>query len=104
MANAGARRSRLWTPPLEGQWPGPLSRARIHSCLADGIAVRHFRKDDDDCRSIPHRRVEPLTVIGARGGDRAPGFVASASTTYTSPIALPKFASLASQEANFRAT
>ncbi|MBN8897288.1 MAG: NtaA/DmoA family FMN-dependent monooxygenase, partial [Rhodospirillales bacterium] len=73
-------------------------RARIHFMFwADGIAVRHSAKDDDELSFNPRIDVfEPLTVIGALAAvtDHL-GFVASASTTYNEPYHVArKFASL----------
>jgi FMN-dependent oxidoreductase (nitrilotriacetate monooxygenase family) len=64
---------------------------------ADGIAVRHSAKDDEELAYNARIDVfEPLTVIGALSAvtDRL-GFVASASTTYNEPYHVArKFASL----------
>ncbi len=73
-------------------------RARIHFMFwADGIAVRHSAKDDDELSFNPRIDVfEPLTVIGALSAvTERLGFVASASTTYNEPYHVArKFASL----------
>ena len=61
-----------------------VERARIHFMFwADGIAVRHSAKDDDELSFNPRIDVfEPLTVIGALAAvTERVGFVASASTT-----------------------
>ena len=73
-------------------------RARIHFMFwADGIAVRHSARDDDELSFNPRIDVfEPLTVIGALAAvTERLGFVASASTTYNEPYHIArKFASL----------
>ena len=73
-------------------------RARIHFMFwADGIAVRHSAKDDDELSFNPRIDVfEPLTVIGALAAvTERLGFVASASTTYNEPYHVArKFSSL----------
>ncbi len=73
-------------------------RARIHFMFwADGIAVRHSARDDDELSFNPRIDVfEPLTVIGALSAvTERLGFVASASTTYNEPYHVArKFASL----------
>ncbi len=73
-------------------------RARIHFMFwADGIAVRHSARDDDELSFNPRIDVfEPLTVIGALAAvTHRLGFVASASTTYNEPYHVArKFASL----------
>ena len=73
-------------------------RARIHFMFwADGIAVRHSAKDDDELSFNPRIDVfEPLTVIGALAAvTEHLGFVASASTTFNEPYHVArKFASL----------
>ncbi|MBS0560804.1 MAG: LLM class flavin-dependent oxidoreductase [Proteobacteria bacterium] len=72
--------------------------ARFHFMFwADGIAVRHSAKDDDELSYNPRIDVfEPLTTIGALAAvTRHLGFVASASTTYNEPYHVArKFASL----------
>ena len=73
-------------------------RARIHFMFwADGIAVRHSARDDDELSYNPRIDVfEPLTLIGALAAvTERLGFVASASTTYNEPYHVArKFASL----------
>lgn len=73
-------------------------RACIHFMFwADGIAVRHSAKDDDELSYNPRIDVfEPLTLIGALSAvTERLGFVASASTTYNEPYHIArKFASL----------
>ncbi len=73
-------------------------RARFHFMFwADGIAVRHSAKDDEDLAYNARIDVfEPLTVIGALAAmTERLGFVASASTTYNEPYHIArKFASL----------
>ena len=73
-------------------------RACIHFMFwADGIAVRHSAKDDDELSYNPRIDVfEPLTLIGALAAvTERLGFVASASTTYNEPYHIArKFASL----------
>jgi len=73
-------------------------RACIHFMFwADGIAVRHSARDDDELSFNPRIDVfEPLTVIGALAAvTEHVGFVASASTTYNEPYHIArKFASL----------
>ena len=73
-------------------------RARIHFMFwADGIAVRHSARDDDELSFKSRIDVfEPLTVIGALAAvTERLGFVASASTTYNEPYHIArKFASL----------
>ena len=73
-------------------------RARIHFMFwADGIAVRHSARDDDELSFNARIDVfEPLTVIGALAAvTERLGFVASASTTYNEPYHVArKFASL----------
>ncbi|MBN8925486.1 MAG: nitrilotriacetate monooxygenase [Rhodospirillales bacterium 69-11] len=79
-----------------------IARAAERACVhfmfwADGIAVRHSAKDDDELSYNPRIDVfEPLTVIGALGAvTERLGFVASASTTYNEPYHVArKFASL----------
>ncbi len=73
-------------------------RACIHFMFwADGIAVRHSARDDDELSYNARIDVfEPLTVIGALAAvTERLGFVASASTTYNEPYHIArKFASL----------
>ncbi len=73
-------------------------RARIHFMFwADGIAVRHSARDDEELSFNPRIDVfEPLTVIGALAAvTEHLGFVASASTTFNEPYHVArKFASL----------
>ncbi len=73
-------------------------RARFHFMFwADGIAVRHSARDDDELSYNARIDVfEPLTVIGALSAvTEHLGFVASASTTYNEPYHIArKFASL----------
>ncbi len=73
-------------------------RACIHFMFwADGIAVRHSARDDDELSYNPRIDVfEPLTLIGALAAVTGRlGFVASASTTYNEPYHVArKFASL----------
>ena len=73
-------------------------RARIHFMFwADGIAVRHSARDDEELSFNPRIDVfEPLTVIGALAAvTEHLGFVASASTTFNEPYHIArKFASL----------
>jgi N-acetyl-S-(2-succino)cysteine monooxygenase len=73
-------------------------RARVHFMFwADGIAVRHSARDDDELSYNARIDVfEPLTVIGALAAvTNHLGFVASASTTYNEPYHIArKFASL----------
>jgi alkanesulfonate monooxygenase len=73
-------------------------KARIHFMFwADGIAVRHSARDDDELSYNARIDVfEPLTVIGALAAvTERIGFVASASTTYNEPYHVArKFASL----------
>ncbi|MDE2515881.1 MAG: LLM class flavin-dependent oxidoreductase [Rhodospirillales bacterium] len=72
--------------------------ARFHFMFwADGIAVRHSAKDDDELSYNARIDVfEPLTLIGALSAvTQRLGFVASASTTYNEPYHVArKFASL----------
>jgi alkanesulfonate monooxygenase len=72
--------------------------ARIHFMFwADGIAVRHSARDDDELSYIARIDVfEPLTLIGALAAvTERIGFIASASTTYNEPYHVArKFASL----------
>ncbi len=73
-------------------------RARFHFMFwADGIAVRHSAKDEEELAYNARIDVfEPLTVIGALSAvTERLGFVASASTTYNEPYHVArKFASL----------
>ena len=73
-------------------------RARFHFMFwADGIAVRHSAKSDDELSYLARIDVfEPLTLIGALSAvTERLGFVASASTTYNEPYHIArKFASL----------
>ena len=79
-----------------------MARAAERACIhfmfwADGIAVRHSARDDDELSYNPRIDVfEPLTLIGALSAVTARlGFVASASTTYNEPYHVArKFASL----------
>jgi len=79
-----------------------MARAAERACIhfmfwADGIAVRHSARDDDELSYNPRIDVfEPLTLIGALSAvTRRLGFVASASTTYNEPYHVArKFASL----------
>jgi alkanesulfonate monooxygenase len=72
--------------------------ARFHFMFwADGIAVRHSAKDEEELAYNARIDVfEPLTVIGALSAvTERLGFVASASTTYNEPYHVArKFASL----------
>ena len=73
-------------------------RAKIHFMFwADGIAVRHSARDDDELSYNARIDVyEPLTLIGALAAvTERIGFLASASTTYNDPYHVArKFASL----------
>ncbi len=73
-------------------------RACVHFMFwADGIAVRHSARDNDELSYNARIDVfEPLTVIGALSAvTERLGFVASASTTYNEPYHVArKFASL----------
>ncbi len=84
---------RLWK-----QMAKAAERARIHFMFwADGIAVRHSARDDDELSYNPRIDVyEPLTLIGALAAvTERIGFLASASTTYNDPFHVArKFASL----------
>lgn len=79
-----------------------LAREAERACFhfmfwADGIAVRHSARDDDELSYNSRIDVfEPLTLIGALSTvTRRLGFVASASTTYNEPYHIArKFASL----------
>ena len=79
-----------------------MARAAERACIhfmfwADGIAVRHNARNDDELSFNPRIDVfEPLTVIGALAAvTERLGFVASASTTYNEPYHVArKFASL----------
>jgi alkanesulfonate monooxygenase len=72
--------------------------ARIHFMFwADGIAVRHSARDDDELSYLARIDVfEPLTIMAALSAvTEHLGFVASASTTYNEPYHIArKFASL----------
>ena len=96
MPGANARAAtdiRLWK-----QLAQAAERARIHFMFwADGVAVRHSARDDQELSYNPRIDVfEPLTVIGALAAvTERLGFVASASTTYNEPFHVArKFASL----------
>lgn len=84
---------RLWK-----QMAQAAERARFHFMFwADGIAVRHSARDDDELSYNARIDVyEPLTLIGALAAvTERIGFVASASTTYNEPYHVArKFASL----------
>jgi FMN-dependent oxidoreductase (nitrilotriacetate monooxygenase family) len=84
---------RLWKRMAQA-----AERACIHFMFwADGIAVRHSAKDDDELSYNSRIDVfEPLTLIGALSAvTERLGFVASASTTYNEPYHIArKFASL----------
>jgi FMN-dependent oxidoreductase (nitrilotriacetate monooxygenase family) len=84
---------RLWKRMAQA-----AERARIHFMFwADGIAVRHSARDDDELSYNARIDVyEPLTLIGALSAvTEHMGFVASASTTYNDPYNIArKFASL----------
>ena len=73
-------------------------QARFHFMFwADGIAVRHSARDEDELSYNPRIDVyEPLTLIGALAAVTTQlGFIASASTTYNEPYHVArKFASL----------
>jgi alkanesulfonate monooxygenase len=73
-------------------------QAKIHFMFwADGIAVRHSARDDDELSFLARIDVfEPLTLIGALSAvTERIGFVASASTTFNEPYHIArKFASL----------
>ena len=79
-----------------------VARAAERACVhfmfwADGIAVRHSAKSDEELSYNPRIDVfEPLTLIGALSAvTERLGFVASASTTYNEPYHVArKFASL----------
>jgi alkanesulfonate monooxygenase len=79
-----------------------MAQAAENACIhfmfwADGIAVRHSARDDDELSYNARIDVfEPLTVIGALAAvTQRIGFVASASTTYNEPYHIArKFASL----------
>ncbi len=79
-----------------------MARAAERACMhfmfwADGIAVRHNARDEDELSYNARIDVfEPLTVIGALAAvTERLGFVASASTTYNEPYHVArKFASL----------
>ena len=84
---------RLWKRMAQA-----AERARIHFMFwADGIAVRHSARDDDELSYNARIDVyEPLTLIGALAAvTERMGFLASASTTYNEPYHVArKFASL----------
>jgi FMN-dependent oxidoreductase (nitrilotriacetate monooxygenase family) len=84
---------RLWMRMAQA-----AERACIHFMFwADGIAVRHSARDDDELSYNARIDVfEPLTLIGALAAvTERIGFVASASTTYNEPYHIArKFASL----------
>ncbi len=73
-------------------------KAKMHFMFwADGIAVRHSARDDDELSYNARIDVfEPLTVIGALAAvTERLGFVASASTTFNEPYHIArKFAAL----------
>ena len=79
-----------------------MAQAAERACLhfmfwADGIAVRHSARDDDELSFNARIDVyEPLTLIGALAAVSARiGFIASVSTTYNEPYHVArKFASL----------
>jgi alkanesulfonate monooxygenase len=84
-----------------GMWKR-MAQAAERACFhfmfwADGIAVRHSAKDDDELSYMGRIDVfEPLTLIGALAAvTERIGFIASASTTYNEPYHVArKFASL----------
>ena len=84
---------RLWKRMAQA-----AERARFHFMFwADGIAVRHSARDDDELSYNARIDVyEPLTLIGALAAvTERIGFLASASTTYNEPYHVArKFASL----------
>ena len=84
---------RLWKRMAQA-----AERARMHFMFwADGIAVRHSARDDDELSFNARIDVyEPLTLIGALAAVTGRiGFIASASTTYNDPYHVArKFASL----------
>jgi alkanesulfonate monooxygenase len=84
---------RLWKRMAQA-----AERARIHFMFwADGIAIRHSARDDDELSYNARIDVfEPLTLIGALAAvTERMGFIASASTTYNEPYHVArKFASL----------
>ncbi len=84
---------RLWMRMAQA-----AERACIHFMFwADGIAVRHSARDEDELSYNSRIDVfEPLTLIGALSAvTERIGFVASASTTYNEPYHVArKFASL----------
>ena len=84
---------RLWKRMAQA-----AERARIHFMFwADGIAVRHSARDDDELSYNARIDVfEPLTLIGALAAvTERIGFLASVSTTYNEPYHVArKFASL----------
>ncbi len=73
-------------------------RAKIHFMFwADGIAVRHSAKDDEELSYLGRIDVfEPLTLLaGLSTVTERMGYIASASTTYNDPYHIArKFASL----------
>jgi alkanesulfonate monooxygenase len=79
-----------------------MAQAAEQACFhfmfwADGIAVRHSARDEDELSYLARIEVfEPLTLIGALAAvTQRIGFVASASTTYNEPYHIArKFASL----------
>jgi alkanesulfonate monooxygenase len=92
-AEADALDIRLWK-----RMALAAEQAKIHFMFwADGIAVRHSAKDDDELSYLGRIDVfEPLTLIGALSAVTTRiGFLASASTTYNEPYHVArKFASL----------
>jgi N-acetyl-S-(2-succino)cysteine monooxygenase len=84
---------RLWKRMAQA-----AERAKIHFMFwADGIAVRHSARDEDELSYLARIDVyEPLTLIGALAAvTERMGFIASASTTYNDPYHVArKFASL----------
>ena len=84
---------RLWKRMAQA-----AERARFHFMFwADGIAVRHSARDEDELSFNARIDVyEPLTLIGALAAvTERIGFIASASTTYNEPYHVArKFASL----------
>jgi alkanesulfonate monooxygenase len=84
---------RLWMRMAQA-----AERACIHFMFwADGIAVRHSARDEDELSYNARIDVfEPLTLIGALSAvTERIGFIASASTTYNEPYHIArKFASL----------
>jgi FMN-dependent oxidoreductase (nitrilotriacetate monooxygenase family) len=92
-AQADALDIRLWKRMAQA-----AERAKIHFMFwADGIAVRHSAKSDDELSYLARIDVfEPLTLIGALAAvTERMGFIASVSTTYNEPYHVArKFASL----------